>query len=79
MIRLSSSKRVSETVCDVSLRFAANFPESCRLRIKNDPNEEENLLIYLYYQYTLLRLLQEDPEVSGTARKDMLRQTTEAT
>ena len=43
-----------------------------------DSNDEENLLIYPYYQNTLLRLLQEDPEVSVAARKKVLRQTAEA-
>jgi serine/threonine protein kinase len=43
-----------------------------------DSNDEEKLLIYPYYQNTLLRLLQEDPEVSDAARKRILRQTAEA-
>ncbi|CAN9445066.1 unnamed protein product [Alternaria alternata] len=62
----------------MSLRLAADFPESRRLRMHVDSNDEENLLIYPYYQNTLLRLLQEDPEVSDAARKKILRQTAEA-
>jgi hypothetical protein len=42
-----------------------------------DSNDEEKLLIYPYYRNTLLRLLQEDPEVSDAARKRILRQTAE--
>lgn len=62
----------------MSLRLAADFPESRRLRMHVDSNDEEKLLIYPYYQNTLLRLLQEDPEVSDAARKRILRQTAEA-
>jgi len=61
----------------MSLRLAADFPESCRLRMHVDSNDEEKLLIYPYYRNTLLRLLQEDPEVSDAARKRILRQTAE--
>jgi hypothetical protein len=61
----------------MSLRLAADFPESRQLRMHLDSNEEEKLLIYPYYRNTLLRLLQEDPEVSDAARKRILRQTAE--
>ncbi|KAF7671333.1 hypothetical protein GT037_010658, partial [Alternaria burnsii] len=70
--------RVSKTFYDDSLRLAAGFSESRRLRMHVDSNDEENLLIYPYYQNTLLKLLQEDPEVSDAARKKILRQTAEA-
>jgi hypothetical protein len=43
-----------------------------------DSNDVEKLLICPYYQNTLLRLLQDDPEVSDAARKKILRQTAEA-
>lgn len=43
-----------------------------------DLNEDENILIYPYYQHTLLTLLQEDPQTSDAARKTILRQTGEA-
>lgn len=43
-----------------------------------DLNEDENVLIYPYYQHTLLGLLQEDSEISDAARKKILRQTGEA-
>jgi hypothetical protein len=43
-----------------------------------DLSEDENILIYPYYQHTLLRLLQEDLNVSDTARKEILQRTGEA-
>jgi tRNA A-37 threonylcarbamoyl transferase component Bud32 len=43
-----------------------------------DSEEDENVLIYLYYQHTLLGLLQEDSKISDAARKKILRQTGEA-
>jgi hypothetical protein len=71
-------KRVPETIYDMSLRLAADLPGSRRLRMHIDSNDEEKLLIYPYYQNTLLKLLQEDPEVSVAARKKVLRRTAEA-
>lgn len=62
----------------MSLRLAADFPESRRLRMHVDSNDEEKLLIYPYYRNTPFKLLQEDPEVSVAARKKVLRQTAEA-
>jgi serine/threonine protein kinase len=43
-----------------------------------DLNEDKNVLIYPYYQHTLLGLLQEDSNVSDAARKKILHQTGEA-
>jgi serine/threonine protein kinase len=43
-----------------------------------DLNEDENVLIYPYYQHTLLGLLQEDSNVADAARKKILQQTGEA-
>ncbi|KAI8941750.1 hypothetical protein NX059_002954 [Plenodomus lindquistii] len=71
-------KRVSKPFYDLSLRLAADFPESRRLRMHVDLNEDENILIYPYYQQTLLQLLQEDTKISDAARKKILRQTGEA-
>ena len=62
----------------MSLRLAADFPESRRLRMHVDSNDEEKLLIYPYYRNTPFKLLQEDPEVSVAARKEVLRQTAKA-
>jgi hypothetical protein len=44
-----SSKCVSKLFYDLSLRLAANFPKSRQLRMHADFNEDENVLIYLYY------------------------------
>ncbi|KAF1355930.1 kinase-like protein [Lizonia empirigonia] len=71
-------KRVSKPCYDLSLRLAADFPESRRLRMHVDLNEDENVLIYPYYQHTLLGLLQEDSKISDAARKIILQQTGEA-
>jgi serine/threonine protein kinase len=69
---------VSKPFFDLSLRLAAEFPESRRLRMHVDLNEDENILVYPYYQHTLLGLLQEDSELSNAARKKVLRQIGEA-
>jgi serine/threonine protein kinase len=69
---------MSKPFFDLSLRLAADFPESRRLRMHVDLNEDKNILVYPYYQHTLLGLLQEDSELSNAARKKVLRQTGEA-
>lgn len=71
-------KRVSKPFYDLSLRLAADLPESRRLRMHTDVSEDENVLIYPYYQDTLLGLLREDPEISDAARSKILRDTGEA-
>jgi hypothetical protein len=43
-----------------------------------DCNEEESILVYLYYRTTLLAFIQEDPDISDAARKTILRRTGEA-
>jgi tRNA A-37 threonylcarbamoyl transferase component Bud32 len=43
-----------------------------------DLNKAKNILVYPYYQHTLLRLLRGDSELSNAARKKVLRQTGEA-
>lgn len=42
-------KRVSQPFYDLSLRLAAEFPESRRFRMHVDFNEDEQILIYPYY------------------------------
>jgi serine/threonine protein kinase len=69
---------VSKPFYDLSLRLAADFPESRQLRMHVDSNEDEHVLIYPYYQNTLLGLLQEDLNISDAARKKILQQTGEA-
>ncbi|KAJ8106331.1 hypothetical protein OPT61_g9608 [Boeremia exigua] len=71
-------KRVSKPFLDLSSRLAADFSKSCRLRMHVDLNEDENILIYPYYQHTLLGLLQEGLNVSDAARQKILRRTGEA-
>ncbi|KAL6703216.1 hypothetical protein ACN47E_010078 [Coniothyrium glycines] len=72
------SKRVSKPFYDLSLRLAVDVPESRRLRMHVDSNEGENILIYPYYQHTLLGLLQADLKIPAAARKKILQQTGEA-
>ncbi|KAH3943593.1 hypothetical protein HBH70_010970 [Parastagonospora nodorum] len=71
-------KRVSKAFFNLSLRLAAEFPQSRRLRMHVDSNEEENVLIYPYYQNTLLGLFKDDTNISDASRKMILRQTGEA-
>ena len=69
---------MSKPFYDLSLRLAADFPKSRRLRVHIDTNEDEDILIYPYYQATMLRLLQADMNVSDVARETILHQTGEA-
>jgi serine/threonine protein kinase len=69
---------VSKSFYDLSLRLTVDFPESRRLRMHVDFNEDNNILIYPYYQHTLLGLLQEDSNISDVARKKILWQIGEA-
>lgn len=71
-------KHVSESFYDLSLRLAAEFPGSRRLRKHVDLNKDENVLIYPYYQNTLLRIYREDLNISDAARNKILWQTGEA-
>ncbi|KAH7383750.1 kinase-like domain-containing protein [Pyrenochaeta sp. MPI-SDFR-AT-0127] len=71
-------KRVSRPFLNLSLRLAAEFSASRRLRMHVDCNEEELILVYPYYKTTLLDLIREDPNISDKARKTILRHTGEA-
>ena len=66
---------MSKLFYNLSLRLAADFPKSRRLRIHVNLKEDENFLIYPYYQHTPIGLLQEDSKISDVARKKILRQT----
>ncbi|KAH7552754.1 kinasehypothetical proteinlike protein [Bipolaris maydis] len=68
----------AESFHDLSLRLAADFPQSRRLRMHVDISEDEKFLIYPFYQHTLLGLLRDDPEISDAARKKILQETGEA-
>jgi hypothetical protein len=69
---------VSKPFYDLSLRLADELSESRRLRMHVDVSEDEDVLIYPYYQHTLLGLLKEDSNISDAARKKILRHTGEA-
>ncbi|KAK1503905.1 uncharacterized protein CCOS01_16980 [Colletotrichum costaricense] len=74
-------KRVPRTFYDLSLRLAAEFASSRRLRMHIDCNLEEGVLIYPYYRSTLLSLIQDDDSEDSlpiTERKKILRGTGEA-
>ncbi|KAI1779539.1 kinase-like domain-containing protein [Hypoxylon cercidicola] len=71
-------KRVSKSFYDLSLRLAAEFAGSHRLRMHIDYNEEESILIYPYFKNTLLGLMQEDPDFPPVERKKILRCVGEA-
>ncbi|KAK0368699.1 hypothetical protein CLIM01_13943 [Colletotrichum limetticola] len=74
-------KRVPRTFYDLSLRLAAEFASSRRLRMHIDCNLEESVLIYPYYRSTLLSLIQDDDSEDSlpiTERKKILRGTGEA-
>jgi hypothetical protein len=68
---------VSKIFYDLSLRFAADFSEYRRLRAHVDFSEDENILIYPYYQHTLQRLIEEDSNFSDAVWKKILQQTGE--
>lgn len=56
-----------------SLRLAAEFAGSRRLRMHVDCNEEDCILVYPYFRSTLLALVQEDPDFPPAERKKILR------
>ncbi|THX67085.1 kinase-like protein [Aureobasidium pullulans] len=71
-------KRVSRPFYDLSIRLAAEFTGTRRLRMHVDRNQDEGVLIYPYFDSTLLALIQNDPEMVHTQRKKILRYTAEA-
>lgn len=58
---------------DFSVRLAAEFVGSKRLRLHVDCNPEEGILIYPYFKTTLLALVEEDSELPLAERKKLLR------
>ncbi|KAI1395214.1 kinase-like domain-containing protein [Hypoxylon fuscum] len=66
-------KRVPRPFYDLSLRLAAEFAGSRRLRMHVDHNQEEGILIYSYFRSTLLGLIQDDPDFPPVERKKILR------
>ncbi|KAL2129274.1 hypothetical protein VTI74DRAFT_7985 [Chaetomium olivicolor] len=71
-------KRVPRPSYDLSLRLAAEFPASRRLRMHIDCNQEEGILVYPYFRGTLLALIQEDPSLPLAEGKKILRRVGEA-
>ncbi|KAI2603666.1 kinase-like domain-containing protein [Hypoxylon sp. NC1633] len=71
-------KRVPRPIYDLSLRLAAEFAGSHRLRMHIDCNQEEGILVYPYFRSTLLALIQEDPDFPLAERKKILRHVGEA-
>ncbi|CCF38662.1 protein kinase [Colletotrichum higginsianum] len=71
-------KRVPKPFYNMSVRLAAEFAGSPRLRMHVDCNHDESVLVYPYYKCTLLSLIQNDPEFPTLERKKILRHTGEA-
>ncbi|KAF1840645.1 kinase-like protein [Cucurbitaria berberidis CBS 394.84] len=71
-------KRVSKPFYDQSLRLAAEFAGSRRLRMHVDCNQEECILVYPYFRSTLLALIKEDPDFPLAGQKTILRHVGEA-
>ncbi|KAI1446591.1 kinase-like domain-containing protein [Annulohypoxylon stygium] len=71
-------KRVPRPFYGLSLRLAAEFAGSRRLRMHIDCNQEECILIYPYFRGTLLSLIQDEPGLHVLERKKIMRHTGEA-
>ncbi|KAI5860034.1 kinase-like domain-containing protein [Durotheca rogersii] len=71
-------KRVQRPFYDMSLRLAAEFAGTRRLRMHIDCNEEEGILVYPYFRCTLLALIKEDPDFPPPERQKILRCVGEA-
>ncbi|KAK1672242.1 kinase-like domain-containing protein [Colletotrichum godetiae] len=71
-------KSVTKEDYDLSLRLATHFASCRRLRMHTDCNPEEGILIYPYYQDTLLSLIEGDGNLPTAERKKILRGTAEA-
>ncbi|KAI1263207.1 kinase-like domain-containing protein [Xylariaceae sp. FL1019] len=70
-------KRVSESIFDLSLRLAAEFAGSRRLRMHIDCNQEQGILVYPFFRTTLLALLQDYPDFPPQERRKILRRVGE--
>ncbi|KAK5745232.1 hypothetical protein LTS12_023205 [Elasticomyces elasticus] len=71
-------KRVSRQFFHLSQRLASEFEGSSRLRVHVDCNQEEGVLVFPYFETTLLVLIQGNPEFPTEGRKKILRQVGEA-
>ncbi|KAI7240074.1 kinase-like protein [Hortaea werneckii] len=80
-IRMTSTimvKRVTRQFYDLSERLASEFGSPSRLRVHVDCNDEEAVLVFPYYENTLLALIQGDPAFPTEGRVKVLRQVGEA-
>ncbi|RMY90897.1 hypothetical protein D0862_09851 [Hortaea werneckii] len=71
-------KRVTRPFYDLSKRLASEFGSPSRLRVHVDCNDEEAVLVFPYYETTLLALIQGDPDFPTEGRMKVLRQVGEA-
>lgn len=71
-------KRMPRAFYELSQRLADQFAHSCRLRLHIDHNEEAGILIYTYFNNTLLDLIRGDDELPGAEVQKVLRHVGEA-
>lgn len=69
---------MSRLFYDLSIRLAAEFTGTRRLRMHVDCNQDEGVLVYPYFDSTLLAVIKDDPGLVHTQRKKILRYTAEA-
>ncbi|KAM5452387.1 hypothetical protein MaudCBS49596_003204 [Microsporum audouinii] len=67
-------KRVSDSIFSLSLDLKQEFPETRRLRVHIDENEEEKVLIYEYFSDNLLSFIKKYPSLPIEARKWILQE-----
>ncbi|KAM5431697.1 hypothetical protein McanCB56680_006737 [Microsporum canis] len=67
-------KRVSNSIFDLSLDLKQEFPETRRLRVHIDENEEEKVLVYEYFSDNLLSFIKKYPSLPIETRKWILQE-----
>lgn len=70
-------KKMSDMVFDLALDYKNDFPDSRRLRIHVDENDEEKVVIYEYFDDNLLSFVNKNPNLN-LARKWILRELGES-
>nr|KMM70901.1 hypothetical protein CPAG_07210 [Coccidioides posadasii RMSCC 3488] len=65
-------KHVSPSIFEQSLELKQEFPETRRLRVHDDDNEAERILIYNHFSDNLLSLVKNNPNMSIAPRKRIL-------
>ncbi|KAF2208112.1 hypothetical protein CERZMDRAFT_50015 [Cercospora zeae-maydis SCOH1-5] len=71
-------KRVPRRHFDLAQRIAHDLPSSQHLRVHVDCNSEQCILVFDYFQDTLLSLLKHDPDLSPDERPKIMRSVSEA-